>query len=179
MLNLGTVDTQLLLTPLVTVCLGNLLIVVKCVQDLHYLSRLEPDQYILQMSPNFTNFTTYNFTRPIETRCLSNCDVAVFGLKVSTYCNLLEKIFLSQMRDALKESLPLSSPRAMRQIERAIYKRFGNEIYIPLYIDDQRPVESFLLTADNVVNVGKKLSDDIMRLVEQMNAVEDTIMNFY
>lgn len=110
---------------------------------------------------------------------LSNCDVNVFGLKVSTYCNLLEKIFLSQFRDALKQSLPLSSPRAMRQIERAIYKRFGNEIYIPLYIDDQRPVESFLLTADNVINVGKKLSDDIMRLVDQMNAVEDTIMNFY
>lgn len=63
--------------------------------------------------------------------------------------------------------------------QRAIYKRFGNEIYIPLYIDDQRPVESFLLTADNVINVGKKLSDDIMRLVDQMNAVEDTIMNFY
>jgi len=105
--------------------------------------------------------------------------VNVFGLKVSTYCNLLEKIFLSQFRDALKQSLPLSSPRAMRQIERAIYKRFGNEIYIPLYIDDQRPVESFLLTADNVINVGKKLSDDIMRLVDQMNAVEDTIMNFY
>lgn len=110
---------------------------------------------------------------------LSNCDVNVFGLKVSTYCNLLEKIFLSQTRDALKQSLPLSSPRAMRQIERAIYKRFGNELYIPLYIDDQRPVESFLLTADNVINVGKKLSDDIMRLVEQMNSVEDTIMNFY
>jgi len=110
---------------------------------------------------------------------LSNCDVNVFGLKVSTYCNLLEKIFLGQFRDALKQSLPLSSPRAMRQIERAIYKRFGNEIYIPLYIDDQRPVESFLLTADNVINVGKKLSDDIMRLVDQMNAVEDTIMNFY
>ena len=61
----------------------------------------------------------------------------MFGLKVSTYCNLFEKIFLSQFRDALKQSLPLSSPRAMRQIERAIYKRFGNEIYIPLYIDDQ------------------------------------------
>jgi len=110
---------------------------------------------------------------------LSNCDVAVFGVKVSTYCNLLERIILSQTKDALKQSLPLSSPRAMRQIERAILRRYGDAIYIPLYIDNQRPVESFLLTADNVINVGRKLSDDIMRLVEQMNAVEDTIMNFY
>ena len=54
---------------------------------------------------------------PIEGLLPSNCDVNVFGLKVSTYCNLLEKIFLSQFRDALKQSLPLSSPRAMRQIE--------------------------------------------------------------
>ena len=105
--------------------------------------------------------------------------MAVFGVKVSTYCNLLERIILSQTKDALKQSLPLSSPRAMRQIERAILRRYGDAIYIPLYIDNQRPVESFLLTADNVINVGRKLSDDIMRLVEQMNAVEDTIMNFY
>ena len=109
----------------------------------------------------------------------SNCDVNLFGVKVSTYCNLLERIILSQTQDALKQSLPLSSPRAMRQIERAIFRRYGNALYIPLYIDNQRPVESFLLTADNVINVGRKLSDDIMRLVEQMNAVEDTIMNFY
>ena len=59
----------------------------------------------------------------------------------------------------------------MRQIEQAIFRRFGNEIYIPLYIDDQRPVESFLLTADNVINVGKKLSDDITKLVNQMSEV--------
>jgi len=110
---------------------------------------------------------------------LSNCDVNVFGMKISSYCNILERLILSQSREALKQSLPLSSPRAMRQIERAIYRRFGNEIYIPLYIDDQRPVESFLITADNVINVGKKLSEDITELVNQMNAVEDTFMNFY
>ena len=110
---------------------------------------------------------------------LSNCDVNVFGVRVSSYCNILERLILSQSRVALKQSLPLSSSRAMRQIERAIFKRFGNKLYIPLYIDDQRPVESFLITADNVINVGKKLSEDITKLVNQMNAVEDTFMNFY
>ena len=130
---------------------------------------------------NFKGFTPSPArpSQPSGTVYCSNCDVAVFGVKVSTYCNLLERIILSQTKDALKQSLPLSSPRAMRQIERAILRRYGNAIYIPLYIDNQRPVESFLLTADNVINVGRKLSDDIMRLVEQMNAVEDTIMNFY
>lgn len=110
---------------------------------------------------------------------LSDCDVDVFGVKVSSYCNILERMILSQSREALKQSLPLSSYRAMRQIERAIFRRFGNEIYIPLYIDDQRPVESFLLTADNVINVGKKLSDDITKLVNQMSQVENTFMDFY
>ena len=110
---------------------------------------------------------------------LSDCDVNVLGVKVSSYCNILERMILSESRTALKESLPLSSSRAMRQIERAIFRRFGNEIYIPLYIDDQRPVESFLITADNVINVGKKLSEDITELVNQMNAVENTFMNFY
>ena len=89
---------------------------------------------------------------------LSDCDVNVFGVKVSSYCNILERMILSQSKEALKQSLPLSSYRAMRQIERAIFRRFGNEIYIPLYIDDQRPVGSFLLIADNVINVGKKYS---------------------
>ena len=88
---------------------------------------------------------------------LSDCDVNVFGVKVSSYCNILERMILSQSKEALKQSLPLSSYRAMRQIERAIFRRFGNEINIPLYIDDQRPVESFLLTADNVINVGKTI----------------------
>ena len=110
---------------------------------------------------------------------LSDCDVNVFGVKVSSYCNILERMILSQSKEALKQSLPLSSYRAMRQIERAIFRRFGNEIYIPLYIDDQRPVESFLLTADNVINVGKKLSDDITQLVNQMSEVENTFMHFY
>ena len=77
---------------------------------------------------------------------LSQCDVNVFGVKVSSYCNILERLILSQSRETLKQSLPLSSQRAMRQIERAIFRRFGNQIYIPLYIDDQRPVESFLIT---------------------------------
>ena len=110
---------------------------------------------------------------------LSDCDVNVFGVKVSSYCNILERMILSQSKEALKQSLPLSSYRAMRQIERAIFRRFGNEIYIPLYIDDQRPVESFLLTADNVINVGKKLSDDITQLVNQMSEVENTFLHFY
>ena len=110
---------------------------------------------------------------------LSQCDVNVFGVKVSSYCNILERLILSQSREALKQSLPLSSHRAMRQIERAIFRRFGNQIYIPLYIDDQRPVESFLITADNVINVGKKLSEDITELVNQMNAVENKFIDFY
>ena len=109
---------------------------------------------------------------------LNQCDVTVFGVKVSSYCNILERMILSQSREAIKQSLPLSSPRAMRQIERAVFRRFGNELYIPLYIDDQRPVESFLVTADNVINVGKKLSEDITKLVKQMSAVEDSVMDF-
>ena len=45
---------------------------------------------------------------------LSHCDVNVFGVKVSSYCNILERLILSQSRETLKQSLPLSSQRAMR-----------------------------------------------------------------
>ena len=58
---------------------------------------------------------------------LNQCDVTVFGVKVSSYCNILERMILSQSREAIKQSLPLSSPRAMRQIEWAVFRRITME----------------------------------------------------
>ena len=89
---------------------------------------------------------------------LSECHVDVLGVSVFSYCNILQRMILSQSRQALQQALPLSSARAMRQIERAVYRRFGTEIWIPLYVDDHRPVESFLRTADTVISYGQKLS---------------------
>ena len=89
---------------------------------------------------------------------LSECHVDVLGVSVFSYCNILQRVVMSQGRQAIRQALPLSSARAMRQIERAVYRRFGNEIYIPLYVDDHRPVESFLKTADTVISYGQKLS---------------------
>ena len=81
---------------------------------------------------------------PIEGLLSSNCDVNVFGLKVSTYCNLLEKIFLSQFRDALKQSLPLSSPRAMRQIE-VKYVEIQTKVREDLTIMEKDPARAVVI----------------------------------
>lgn len=54
---------------------------------------------------------------------LSGCHVDVLGVSVFSYCNILQKVILGQGRQALKQALPLSSARAMRQIERAVYRR--------------------------------------------------------
>ena len=55
---------------------------------------------------------------------LSECHVDVLGVAVFSYCNLLQRVVLNQGRQALRQALPLSSGRAMRQIERAVYRRF-------------------------------------------------------
>lgn len=54
---------------------------------------------------------------------LSECHVDVLGVAVFSYCNLLQRVVLNQGRQALRQALPLSSGRAMRQIERAVYRR--------------------------------------------------------
>lgn len=56
---------------------------------------------------------------------LSECHVDVLGVAVFSYCNLLQRVVLNQGRQALRQALPLSSGRAMRQIERAVYRRFA------------------------------------------------------
>ena len=81
------------------------------------MARVKSGRQVVKYLPWIVSIYLHIAVMPIEGLLPSNCDVNVFGLKVSTYCNLLEKIFLSQFRDALKQSLPLSSPRAMRQIE--------------------------------------------------------------
>ena len=59
---------------------------------------------------------------------LSECHVDVLGMAVFSYCNILQRVLLGQGRQALKQALPLSSGRAMDQIERAIYRRY---IHLP------------------------------------------------
>jgi hypothetical protein len=62
---------------------------------------------------------------------LSECHVDVLGVAVFSYCNLLQRVVLNQGRQALRQALPLSSGRAMRQIERAVYRRFVTLPNIP------------------------------------------------
>ena len=110
------------------------------------MARVKSGRQVVKYLPWIVSIYLHIAVMPIEGLLSSNCDVNVFGLKVSTYCNLLEKIFLSQFRDALKQSLPLSSPRAMRQIE-VKYSWFtaSNEGSRRFHINGDRPNYGLLL----------------------------------
>jgi len=138
----------------------------------HVVGRVLPHivlRFSLRLSSSLTSVS-------MDALRLTGCRVAIWGFSMLSYCNLLQRLLLTQVRSAMEQSLPLSSQRAMRRIESALYRRFGNEIYVPLYIDDEKPVESFLLTVDNVVKVGQRLAEDITHLVHQMHTVKHSLV---
>jgi len=111
------------------------------------------------------------YTLNIDGLKISNCNLKVMGLTLFSYCGLLEKLLYDEAREAAKRSLPFSSPRVLRQIEKAIMKRVGNEIAIPLYVLEDNPVEMFLSTANNIIQLGESLVKNVTNFQGQMTDI--------
>jgi len=102
---------------------------------------------------------------------ISNCNLKVMGLTLFSYCGLLERLLHDEAREAAKSSLPFSSPRVLRQVERTIMKRAGNEISIPLFVLEDNPVERFLSTANNIIQLGESLVKNVTNFQGQMTDI--------
>ncbi|XP_023321023.1 uncharacterized protein LOC111695815 [Eurytemora carolleeae] len=108
------------------------------------------------------------YTLDLESLKISNCHLKIMGVTLFSYCGLIERLLWSELRGASKKSLPFSSAKVLRQVEKALMSRIGNEMVIPLFVLEDRPVEKFLNTANNIIKLGESLLKNVTMFQGQM-----------
>jgi len=100
---------------------------------------------------------------------LSGCKFRVLGIKMFSKCGLLESIIRRQVEKATNDIFPLSGRNMLRGLENAIKMRFGDEIAIPIGVQDGPNLEP----ADRVVRKTRRLLDLNFQLLQSLTSLNE------
>ena len=91
---------------------------------------------------------------------MKGCQFKILGIKMFSMCGLLEKLVRKQVEKATRNRFPLRPTGLLRDIEKAIRMRLGNEVAIPLAVMDGPDLEP----AVRVINKTERLIELNARL---------------
>ena len=109
---------------------------------------------------------------------LKNCDINFLGVKLFSFCGIV--------RDAVKENIEqfarrfnaLTAPRLIKEFERILHYRLGDEIYIPLYVADEKSLAlaSIIEQADEIAKLKADLGSDLADLTSQVADASENLV---
>lgn len=94
---------------------------------------------------------------------ITNCQIKVLGLKVVSFCGAIRQMIRDYVSESNWKLNEIEMPRMLRQFERMLRYRFGDEIAIPLLLAEEKSeiVETLMQKADNVAKLKGDLVKDL------------------
>jgi len=102
---------------------------------------------------------------------LTGCEIKFLGIKMFSVCGLIEKVVKQQIEKVTEESFPLRAGPFLREIERAIKMRVGQEVAIPLVLRDGAnldPANRAISKTQRLIQLNVELFHALVALTKDM-----------
>ena len=102
---------------------------------------------------------------------VGNCDVRLGRFRLFSYCGLIRKTVNSAVQQIANDLNEIHTPEILRQLQRILRYRIGEEIAIPLLLAEEKGaiIESLMEKANHIASLKADLVSDLANLVEDLN----------
>jgi len=107
---------------------------------------------------------------------MKGCQFKIFGIKMFSMCGLLEKLVRKQVEKATRNQFPLRPTSLLRDMEKAIRMRLGNEVAIPLAVmdgPDLEPAVRVINKTERLIELNARLFHTLVSFTSDMVQVDD------
>jgi hypothetical protein len=107
---------------------------------------------------------------------MKGCQFKVFGIKMFSMCGLLEKLVRKQVEKATRNQFPLRPTSLLRDMEKAIRMRLGNEVAIPLAVmdgPDLEPAVRVINKTERLIELNARLFHTLVSFTSDMVQVDE------
>ena len=115
---------------------------------------------------------------------LKNCDVKFMGLRLFSYCGLIEKTVKESAQKFVRKFNVFTLPKIVQRIEDILRHRLGEDIYIPLLLADEKSLAlaSVIEKASEVTQLKAEIATDLAAVTKdlagQSQILKDNIEEF-
>jgi len=108
---------------------------------------------------------------------LSGCEFSVLGIKMFSHCAVVEEIIKKQIRKVTQNTFPLNDAKLLREIEKMIKMRIGDELTIPLVLTDLNNLDSVnrvIAKTGRLIDLNINLFNRLASFTRDMKAVKNS-----
>ena len=107
---------------------------------------------------------------------LKGCEIKFLGIKMFSVCGLIEKVVRKQIEKVTENTFPLRAGPFLRDIERAIKLRVGEEVAIPLVLRDGAnldPANRAISKTQRLIQLNVELFHALVALTKDMEDAKE------
>ena len=107
---------------------------------------------------------------------LKGCEIKFLGIKMFSVCGLIEKVVRKQIEKVTENTFPLRAGPFLRDIERAIKLRVGEEVAIPLVLRDGAnldPANRAISKTQRLIQLNVELFHALVALTKDMETAKE------
>ena len=107
---------------------------------------------------------------------LTGCEFKILGIKMFSNCDLVENFIRKQISQATRNTFPLRPSSIFRDIEQAVQMRLGEEVAIPLVLQDGanlEPANRVIFKTQKLIQLNIQLFHSLASLTKDMVEAEE------
>ena len=106
---------------------------------------------------------------------LTGCEFKILGIKMFSNCGLVEQLIRKQVQRATSNTIPLRPIGLLREIEKTLKMRLGEEVAIPLVVQDGanlEPANRVISKTGSLIRLNVQLFQSLASLTRDMEQVK-------